>query len=91
MDYHYHIYSGTVPKKAKPLVYKFGRSRNIRLIVSKTGFSLKVCRTVKKSGPEILQDLLVRDAFRKIAKLQLIQYNRISNQPVFVEINKDRE
>ncbi len=83
----YRVYSGKVPKTIKPLVYQFGRTPDIYMTVSKNGFTVEVSRSVKKEGYRLLDDLLIRDAIRKAARIQLIRYGAISVSSIYAEIN----
>lgn len=83
----YHVYSGTVTNRPLVFVYKFSSTPDIKLSVSKKGFSIDVYRTVKKDGSEILNDPLFRDALKKAAKIQLIKFGAITKGPVYAEID----
>lgn len=74
---HYHICAGSNGRSSKAYTYSYGHIKNITIHISQKGFSIDYDQAAKKDQSDFLNDLLIRDAIKKIEKIQLIQYGRM--------------
>ncbi len=84
---HYYLHSGIISSCEKPMIYIFSNTADIKICVSRKGFSLEVDRTVNKEATSLIWDPLFRDAIKKAARIQLIKYGKISGEDVNVTID----
>ena len=83
----YRVYSGDVNSRtALTFKYNFSNTKDITLKVSKRGYRVEVYRTVMKEADQLLQDMLFKDALRKVSRIQLIKYGEIFKGSVYAEI-----
>lgn len=83
----FHLHSGDYESNSRNLVYKYGNTSGIKISVAPLGYSVTVARCASKTPAEILKDNLFRDALRKVSRLQLVLYGKLSNSPVYISID----
>ncbi|MBR5419568.1 MAG: hypothetical protein IK115_00315 [Lachnospiraceae bacterium] len=84
---HYYLHSGKISSMEKSMIYAFSNTIDIKICISRKGFSLEVDRTVKKEASALVRDPLFRDAIKKATLIQLIKYGKISGEDVYVTID----
>ena len=74
----YILYTPGCAQGQNPLVYTYDKVKYIELTVQKTGFCVKMLRTINREPNVVLEDRTFKDAVKKASLIQLIKFGQCS-------------